>query len=123
MDEVRFRFQDLEIWKRAAKVSLELFALSNELDKKHMYRFAEQLRAATLSISNNIAEGSGSRSKVDFANFLNISRRSVFEVANILLLLSSAELIMHNANLLAELEEQSRMIHAFIQTLLRAPRS
>ena len=37
-----------------------------------------------MSISNNIAEGSGSFSDKDFANFLNISRRSVFECANIL---------------------------------------
>jgi four helix bundle protein len=32
----------------------------------------------------NIAEGSGSYSDRDFANFLNIARSSVFECANIL---------------------------------------
>ena len=37
-----------------------------------------------MSISNNIAEGSGSFSDKEFASFLNISRRSVFECANIL---------------------------------------
>lgn len=36
-----------------------------------------------MSISNNISEGSGSFSDKEFANFLNISRRSVFECANI----------------------------------------
>jgi four helix bundle protein len=85
----QFRFQDLEIWKRAAALSTRLFRLADALEERRLYRFAEQLRAATLSITNNIAEGSGSFSDADFANFLNMARRSVFEVANILLLLGS----------------------------------
>jgi len=63
----------MEIWKRAADVSSSLFKLAARLDDQKTYRFAEQLRAAALSITNNIAEGSGSVSDVEFANFLNIS--------------------------------------------------
>src|SRR2546430_15194613 len=88
MKDIQFRFQDLEIWKRAAGLSSVIFRLADKLDKRRLYRFAEQLRAAVLSITNNIAEGSGSISRVDFANFLNTVRRSTFEVANILFLLS-----------------------------------
>ena len=72
-----------------------------------------------MSITNNIAEGSGSASATDFANFLNIARRSVFEVANILMLLvrqghfQAADTV----SLIRELEEQSRMILAFRRTL------
>src|SRR5207237_4839572 len=111
--------QDLEIWKRAAAISTELFSLANELEERKLFRFAEQLRAATLSITNNIAEGSGSASDVDFANFLNMSRRSVFEVANILMLLSKDGYISRDEAqpLLKDLEEESRMILAFRRTL------
>jgi four helix bundle protein len=65
------------------------------------------LRAATLSITNNIAEGSGSVSDADFANFLNTARRSVFEVANILILLTQhgAMESMNVESLLKEHEE------------------
>jgi four helix bundle protein len=119
MNEKQFRFQDLEIWKRGAVVSGKLFQLANELEQQKLFRFAEQLRAATLSITNNIAEGSGSSSDADFANFLNISRRSVFEVANILLLLSKEEYLPSEnvQSLLSELEEQSRMLLAFRRRL------
>ena len=79
-----FRFEQLDIWKEANKVSDILFDYADKADDKRLYKFAEQLRAAAMSISNNIAEGSGSFSDKDFANFLNISRRSVFECANIL---------------------------------------
>jgi four helix bundle protein len=37
-----------------------------------------------MSISNNIAEGSGSFSDKEFASFLNMARRSDFECVNIL---------------------------------------
>jgi four helix bundle protein len=77
-----FRFEQLDIWKEAIEVSDMLFDYCDKALR--FYKFAEQLRAAAMSISNNIAEGSGSYSDKDFANFLNISRRSIFECANIL---------------------------------------
>lgn len=119
MSEKQFRFQDFEIWKRAASLSGPLFELSDELESKRLFRFAEQLRAATLSITNNIAEGSGSVSDADFANFLNTGRRSVFEVANILILLGKHGRIASTKMepLLNELEEESRMILAFLRQL------
>jgi four helix bundle protein len=122
MTTASFRFQSLEIWQRAAAASARLFDLADALDARKFYRFAEQLRAATLSISNNIAEGSGSDSKDDFSNFLKFSRRSVFEVANMLTLLGKQGYIpeLQVAPLLAELEEQSRMILAFRRTLKRS---
>jgi len=117
--EKQFRFQDFEIWKRGAQVGSKLFRISDELEKQHLFRFAEQLRAASLSITNNIAEGSGSASDADFANFLNTARRSVFEVANILMLLSKDGYIAPDEAepLLPELEEESRMLLAFRRTL------
>jgi four helix bundle protein len=79
-----FRFEQLDIWKESIEVSDKLFDYADEADNKKYFKFAEQLRAATMSISNNIAEGSGSFSDKEFASFLNIARRSVFECANIL---------------------------------------
>jgi four helix bundle protein len=81
-----FRFEDLDVWQRAADISVVLAALADHLDERRRYRFAEQLRSAALSISNSIAEGSGSTSKKDFRNFLNFARRSAFECANMLLI-------------------------------------
>ena len=88
-----FRFEQLDIWKEANKISDILFDYADKADEKRLYKFAEQLRAAAMSISNNIAEGSGSFSDKDFANFLNISRRSVFECANILHIFQRREII------------------------------
>ena len=96
-----------------------LFKLSEQLDKRRFFRFAEQLRGATLSITNNIAEGSGSVSDTDFANFLNTARRSVFEVANMLILLAHHGYLLGDEikPVVSELEEQSKMILAFRRRL------
>ena len=62
----KFRFQDLEIWQMAIEIADDLFDIADRLDKKRLYRFAEQLRGAGMSMSNNISEGSDSSSKKEF---------------------------------------------------------
>ncbi|MCD4770377.1 MAG: four helix bundle protein [Bacteroidales bacterium] len=89
----KFRFQSLEIWQDAIDLGDKLFDIADIAQEKKLYRFAEQLRGSGLSVSNNIAEGSGSFSDKEFAQFLNISRRSVFECANLIIIFNRRELI------------------------------
>lgn len=79
-----FRFEQLDIWKESIEISDILFDYAEKADAKKFFKFAEQLRAAGMSISINLAEGSGSFSDKEFASFLNIARRSDFECVNIL---------------------------------------
>ena len=117
--KVKFRFQDLEIWKLAIEIANELFDIADELEKRKLYRFAEQLRAAGMSMSNNIAEGSGSVSNKEFHQFLNIARRSTFENANISILLEMRKLIDEEKldSLLDRLDRLCRQITNFQRTL------
>lgn len=119
MAESLFRFEDLEIWKRAADLALRLFDLADDLEARRLYRFAEQLRGAGLSTPNNIAEGSGSTSDKDFAHFLNIARRSTFESANMIMIFHRKDLLDQEAKdgLLEELAQLCRMITAFSRSL------
>ncbi len=114
-----FRFENLKVWQRSVDVALPLFDIADDLEGKRRFRFAEQLRGAALSISNNIAEGSGSTSDRDFVNFLNIARRSVFECANMVLVFARLNLLGPDRKdeLLSGLDETSRMITAFSRTL------
>ncbi|MFQ5685620.1 MAG: four helix bundle protein [Candidatus Scalindua sp.] len=116
---IRFRFQDLEIWQMAIEIADKLLDIADELEKKRLYRFAEQLRGAGMSMSNNIAEGSGSNSDREFCHFLNIARRSTFENANILILLERRSLIGQVAmdSLLENLDHLCRKITNFQKTL------
>lgn len=114
-----FRFEKLDVWNRTADLTMPLLSFADQLEDMKRFRFAEQLRSAVLSITNNIAEGSGSSSNKEFAQFINIARRSTFEVVNMLLVferqgICSRELI---EPWLTELESISRMLEAFRKRL------
>lgn len=116
----RFRFMDLDIWKESIALNDQLFDVADTLTDAKSFRVAEQLRGASLSISNNIAEGSGSASSMDFAHFLNIAHRSVFEVANILIVISRKHFITEDqlSNYLFNLELLSKRISSFRKSIL-----
>ena len=120
----QFRFMDLDIWKESIIMNDQLFDLADALSDAKSYRVAEQLRAASLSISNNIAEGSGSFTSKDFANFLNFSRRSVFETANISFVVYRRKFIdkEHLDQILNDLELLSRRITSFRKSILTEKR-
>jgi four helix bundle protein len=114
-----FRFEKLVIWQRAAETARKLFKLANLLEERRLFRFAEQLRGAGLSMPNNIAEGSGSTSKREFIQFLNIARRSTFEIASMLMIFAKEGIIpgAEAKEIIQELDELCRMITAFSRTL------
>jgi len=114
-----FRFEDLEIWQLARTLAVDLHKLAAELDRKRLYRYAEQLRAAGLSLTNNISEGSGSTHKREFIQFLNIARRSLFEDASMLMVFETLGLFESGEidRVLAECDLLSRKITNFSRTL------
>lgn len=118
----QFRFMELEIWKESIEINDQLFDLADLMSDAKSFRVAEQLRAASLSISNNIAEGSGSFSSVDFANFLNFARRSVYETANISFVAHRRNFISKDKldQILNDLELLSKKITKFRKSILNS---
>jgi len=115
----KFRFEDLQIWNMGIDVADRLMDISDGLTEKRLYRFAEQLRGAAISIPSNIAEGSGSSHAREFCQFLNIARRSAFECASIIVILSRRSLVADTErdDLLESLDHLSRSIVSFSSTL------
>ena len=93
--------------------------MADQLDQRRLYRYAEQLRAAGLSLTNNIAEGSGSTHAQGFRQFLNIARRSLFEDAAMLMVFESLGLFEPSAidGLLTDCDILSRKITNFSKSL------
>lgn len=114
-----FRFEDLEIWQLAKQLAIKFHKLAEQLDGRRLYRYAEQLRAAGLSLTNNIAEGSGSTHAQEFKQFLNISRRSLFEDASMLMVFEALGLFGKSEidELLTDCDLLSRKITNFSRSL------
>jgi len=115
-----FRFEDLEIWKESISLGNELFYIAELAENRKKYRFAEQLNGAALSISNNIAEGAGAVSSKEFARFLSIARKSLFECVNILHVFEMRGIITPEIrlSLYPRLIELSKKIYYFRKKIL-----
>ncbi len=116
----QFRFEDLEIWQLAIEIGDIRFDIADELETRKLFRFAEQLRSAGMSISNNIAEGSGSLSNKEFSYFLNIARRSIYECANIIIILLRRAVLTEEQkhSIFEKLELLSRKVTNFRRTVV-----
>ena len=114
-----WRFEDLEIWQSARDLAVKFHRAADRLAERRFYRYAEQLRAAGLSLSNNIAEGSGSTHKQEFIQYLKIARRSLFEDAFMLLVFEKLELFEADevGGLLTDCDVLSRKITNFSRSL------
>ncbi len=73
-------FEDLEVWKLARKLTVQVYALSRNGTFAKDYGFCNQIRRAAVSIVSNIAEGFERRSNSQFIQFLDIANGSAGEV-------------------------------------------
>lgn len=97
-------FEDLEIWKKAQELGAIIYILctSNEKIAKD-FSFKDQIKRASLSISNNIAEGFEYSNNNDFYRFLRIAKGSCGEVRNCLLFSLRIEYtLLHEVDILIE---------------------
>ena len=70
-------FEDLDVWKRACRLSSTLY---QELDSLKNWSFRDQITRAGLSIPSNIAEGCERDSSAEVARFMTIAKGSCGEL-------------------------------------------
>ena len=75
-------FEDLEVFKRAYRVSLQVHRKSLEFPQIEQYALADQIRRASKSICANLAEGFAKwhRSGVEFRRYVVIAMGSADEM-------------------------------------------
>ena len=75
-------FEDLEVFKRAYRISLEVHRITLTLPQAEQYGLADQIRRASKSICANLAEGFGKQSCsiAEFKRYIQISIGSADEM-------------------------------------------
>jgi len=71
------RFEDLEVWKRAVKLSADIY---NYMKRCKDYGFRDHICKSGLSVPSNIAEGFERLSQKECINFLSYSKGSCGEL-------------------------------------------
>ncbi len=96
-----YKFERLEVWKDSVLLIKHIYELCEALPKGEEFVMANQLKRAVLSISLNIAEGSGSETDVEFKRYLQIAKKSLFETVALLNIIQE----IHKVNVEIYIEE------------------
>ena len=73
------KFEDIEAWKEARKLSNEVFKIIGEGAFSKDYKLRDQINGSSGSIMDNIAEGFERDGKREFIQFLSIAKASCGE--------------------------------------------
>jgi four helix bundle protein len=113
-----FNFEKLIVYQESLNFSHKIYKITADWPKNEMFGLTNQIRRASVSIALNIAEGS-SRTKKDFAHFLDLSRGSCYEVVAILAIAHKNSYINEKQykNLYDNCSYLSRMISALKKSL------
>ncbi|CAN5521100.1 hypothetical protein BH20ACI3_BH20ACI3_09480 [soil metagenome] len=80
------RFEDLPVWKDAIELAVRVFALTAKPVFRPYTGVRDQVERASVSVSNNIAEGFERGTTQELLTFLYISRGSCGETRSVLCL-------------------------------------
>lgn len=113
------RFEDLEIWKLARELYKLIFNLTLQEPFNHDFRFRDQIRDSSGSVSDNITEGFERGGNKEFIQFLSVSKGSCGEVRNQSYRAFDSNYISQNTlnELLERTDTISRKIANLIKTL------
>ena len=87
------RFEDLEIWKEAVAIGVDIYSITSTGKLEKDYSSKDQLRRAGLSVSNNIAEGFEYNNNNVFMRFLGYAKGSAGELRSNLFVLKEAGMV------------------------------
>ncbi|HXX33246.1 MAG TPA: four helix bundle protein [Thermodesulfobacteriota bacterium] len=110
-------YENLEVWKEAIDLAVTIYSVTDNFPKEETYGLTSQLRKAAVSISSNIAEGSGRKSKKDFRQFVHIASGSLNEVESLLIVSSRLNLI--DVEFFKEIKARIQKLGRLIGGLLR----
>lgn len=88
-----FKFEKLDAWKVSLELYRKVAGATRRLRPRDQVFLADQIRRAALSISANLAEGTGRESIRGAKHFYSISKGSVYEVASVAHVLSQEGLL------------------------------
>jgi four helix bundle protein len=117
---IKHNFKNLKIWQKSMDMTDLIFDYAKEIPINERYNLIDQINRCSCSIASNIAEGSGKRTKIHFAEFLSTALSSAYELETQLLICErryygSADKLKECLELVAEIQ---KMIFSFREYIL-----
>lgn len=119
------RFEDLPVWQAAITLAERVYALTEDRTFTGKGDLRNQLQRASLSISNNIAEGFERGTTQELLTFLYIARGSAGETRSMLVFSERLPNFSHLKSEISDLkflaESVSRQLRAWADSLQNSP--
>ncbi len=114
-----FDFEKLNVYQKGLDFVHELFVIYKGLPREFKYTVGDNLIRAGLSITNNLAEGSGKRFKKEKARYYSTSLDSARECISVLNVLLKEMLIERERydNLRSAAKEITSMLYGLLGSL------
>jgi len=116
-----YSFEKLTVWQRARKLSVVIYKTTREFPKEELFGLTSQMRRCAVSISSNIAEGTGRHSAKDKAPFTEIAYGSALELLNQMILSNDLEFISNERynEVRSEIDEITAMLDSLYKSQLK----
>jgi len=117
---MKHNFKNLKIWQMSMDLTDLVFDYIKDIPDSERYGLKDQINRCSCSIPSNIAEGSGKRTNVHFAEFLSTALTSSFELETQLLICERRNYGEKNKrdDCLSLVNEIQRMIFSFRDTVI-----
>lgn len=112
--------EDLEVFKKAHKLTLNIYNLSENFPKNEIFGLTSQMRRASYSICANLLEGSHRNNTKEFKQFTGIANGSAGELKYYILLARDLNYISFKEYnfYISELNSISKMLRGLIKSLI-----
>lgn len=107
------------VWQKSIEFVASIYRITKSFPQEERYGLVDQIRRAAVSVSLNIAEGSGAGTDPEFVRFLRIAQRSAYEVIAALEIASVLKMTNPESieNAIGEVDELSAMLSGLIKSL------
>ncbi len=118
-------FKKLLIWQKSMDLTDLTFFFCEDMPPNERFNLTDQINRSSCSIPSNIAEGSGKRTKLQFAEYLSTSLSSSYELETQLLICERRKYgekakLDKALNLVTEIQ---KMIYSYRETIFNTSTS
>ena len=112
-------FTDLNTWKESHKIVIQVYSITKSFPKEEIYGLTNQMRRCAVSVTSNIAEGFSRQSAREKAQFYFISKGSLTELHNQLIIAKDVKYIDNKTytELINQIQISGRLLTGLIRSV------
>ena len=116
-----YAFENLDAWKESRKLVVAVYQLLDKFPNFEKYALCDQIRRSIVSVSSNLAEGSGRVSPKEQLHFFEISYGSLMESYNQLILAADLTYISNDEleGIFPQIDIVARMLNGLRAAILK----